>query len=48
MSRSLEWFNENGLKDIIISVALGNEEALPFYEKFGFAPRTYILKQKPV
>lgn len=48
MSRSLEWFNENGLKDIIISVALGNEEALPFYEKFGFAPRTYILKRKPV
>lgn len=48
MNRSLEWFNENKIKDIIISVALGNEEALPFYEKFGFSPRTYILKKKPV
>jgi diamine N-acetyltransferase len=46
MSRSLEWFNQNGIQDIKISVALGNEEALPFYEKFGFVPRTYILKKK--
>lgn len=48
MRRTLEWFNENGIQEIIIALALGNEEALPFYEQFGFAPRTYILKQKPV
>lgn len=48
MNQSLAWFNKNEIKDIIISVAFGNEEALPFYEKFGFAPRTYILKKKPV
>jgi diamine N-acetyltransferase len=48
MNRSFEWFTQNGIQDVTISVALGNEEALPFYAKFGFAPRTYILNKKPV
>jgi ribosomal protein S18 acetylase RimI-like enzyme len=48
MTRSLEWFDENKIIEIAIAVVLGNEEALPFYEKYGFAPRTYILKKKPI
>jgi ribosomal protein S18 acetylase RimI-like enzyme len=46
MERTLGWFIEQAVTDISISVAVGNEEALPFYEKFGFMPRTYVLKRK--
>lgn len=48
MKRSLGWFTAVGVTEILIEVAVGNEAALPFYRQFGFAPRTYLLKQKPV
>lgn len=48
MERSLEWFAAVGVTEILIEVAVGNEAALPFYRQFGFAPRTYLLKRKPV
>jgi diamine N-acetyltransferase len=48
IKRSLIWFEQKGITEIIISVVVGNEEALPFYEKFGFIPRSYILKKKQV
>lgn len=41
-SKSL-WLRDKGITDIVISVVVGNEEALKFYEKFGFKPRKYIL-----
>lgn len=43
MERSLSWFDAEQVSEISIDVAVGNEEALPFYEKFGFKPRTYRL-----
>lgn len=46
MERALQWFDENGIKDIYISVFVGNEEVLGFYGKFGFAPRSIYLKRQ--
>ncbi|WP_408634775.1 GNAT family N-acetyltransferase [Paenibacillus zanthoxyli] len=43
MTLSLDWLKTNSAKTIAISVLFGNDEALPFYEKFGFYPRTYVL-----
>lgn len=47
MEHALGWFQEQGICEISIRVAAGNEEALPFYAKFGFLTRTYNLKRKP-
>jgi ribosomal protein S18 acetylase RimI-like enzyme len=44
MTRTLEWFREQGVEDIGISVLYGNESVLQFYEKYGFYPRLYVLK----
>ena len=41
----LGWFEAAGIRAIAISVAYGNEEALRFYEKFGFQPRSYCLQR---
>ncbi|NPV00269.1 MAG: GNAT family N-acetyltransferase [Brevinematales bacterium] len=46
-SRCMGWLEREGGKNITIHVMVGNEEVLPFYEKFGYAPRTYYLKKKP-
>jgi ribosomal protein S18 acetylase RimI-like enzyme len=43
--RSLAWMDEQGARKITIGVVLGNEEALPLYEKFGFYPRAYSLSR---
>lgn len=45
MNRALKWFEESGITDIYISVVVGNEEVLGFYNKFGFKPRTIYLKR---
>jgi ribosomal protein S18 acetylase RimI-like enzyme len=47
MELALGWLREQGICEISIRVAAGNEEALPFYAKFGFLPRTYNLMRKP-
>lgn len=41
--RALEWLRSEKAAAIIIEVAYGNDEALPFYERFGFLPRRTIL-----
>jgi ribosomal protein S18 acetylase RimI-like enzyme len=46
MKKSLEWFTAEKITNIEILVAHGNEQVLPFYQKFGFYPRTYKLKRK--
>lgn len=48
MRRTLDWFQENEILDIGISVLFGNEQALKFYEKYGFYPRSYTLKNNPI
>ncbi|ULO08536.1 GNAT family N-acetyltransferase [Paenibacillus sp. 19GGS1-52] len=46
MERTLNWIKNQGIKNICISVLLGNEQAIKFYEKYGFYPRTYLLKNR--
>lgn len=46
VTRALSWLAENGSTRIRVSVADGNEEAFPFYRKFGFHPRMTVLEQK--
>jgi GNAT superfamily N-acetyltransferase len=46
MKRAIAWFEANHVNEFAIEVALGNEEALVFYEKFGYQPFSYNLKKK--
>ncbi|WP_054848068.1 GNAT family N-acetyltransferase [Methanoculleus chikugoensis] len=43
--RALAWLDENGSVENRVAVAEGNEEAFPFYRKFGFYPRRTVLEQ---
>lgn len=36
MEKSLKWLKNNHVNNIDILIAAGNEEVLPFYERFGF------------
>lgn len=45
MERALSWFEENEINNIVIGVIYGNEEALPFYARYGFTPLSYNLKR---
>ncbi|NLG84512.1 MAG: GNAT family N-acetyltransferase [Firmicutes bacterium] len=45
LHRALTWLAEKGARDVKIVVACGNEEALGFYARYGFYPRTYVLRQ---
>lgn len=46
MKSALRWFKQNGITQIEINVVYGNEEALPFYQKYGFQIGSYILRRK--
>jgi diamine N-acetyltransferase len=46
MKTALKWMDGQGVKRKIIGVAVGNEEAFGFYEKYGFYPRVTLLRQK--
>ena len=46
MSSALEWFGENHINEIELTVVYGNE-AVSFYEKLGFYPRSIIMATKP-
>lgn len=46
MERALNWFEENEIANITIGVIYGNEEALPFYARYGFIPLSYNLKRQ--
>ena len=46
MKHALAWMDEIGVKSKRIDVVYGNDEALPFYEKFGFYPLFLVLQQK--
>ena len=43
--RALMWLDENGSVENRVAVADGNEEAFPFYRRFGFYPRRTVLEQ---
>jgi len=43
---ALEWLQGLGCTDVRVAVAVGNETAIPFYEKLGFQKRFTILRLK--
>jgi len=43
MNRAVEWFEENNIDEFAIEVSVGNEDALAFYEKYGYKPFSYNL-----
>lgn len=45
MSSAMEWFKENNINEIELTVVYGNE-AVSFYEKLGFYPRSIIMNTK--
>lgn len=45
MESALKWFKEKNIKDIKINVVYNNNDALPFYERYGFKVGNYILSQ---
>ncbi|MFZ5989484.1 MAG: GNAT family N-acetyltransferase [Bacillota bacterium] len=46
MENALRWIDTNNAKSIKISVIYGNDAVLPFYEKHGFYPRSYVLYRR--
>lgn len=44
MQMTLKWIKEKHPKRILVSVAVGNEEAIGFYQKFGLYPRRTELQ----
>lgn len=47
MNCALNWLRHKQVGEIILSVAVGNEEVNSFYERFGFQPKLTILQRKP-
>lgn len=43
MVHALTWIKEEGGRDIRVHVTVGNEDVIPFYQKFGLHLRQYIL-----
>jgi len=46
MKSTLSWFKSNAITNIKINVVYANDEAVPFYERYGFYIGNYILKRK--
>ncbi|EKQ58281.1 MULTISPECIES: GNAT family N-acetyltransferase [unclassified Clostridium] len=44
MESSLDWFESNNIKNIKINVVYANDDALPFYKRYGFNISNYVLK----
>lgn len=45
IKRALQWMNEKGAKKKTVRVAAGNQEAVSFYERYGFRHRSLTLEQ---
>lgn len=46
MNSALNWFKGRQITNVEINVVYANDEALPFYERYGFYIGNYILKRK--
>jgi len=44
MDCSMAWLEDLNCTQISVYVAEGNEEAMPFYERFGFKPRFQVMQ----
>ena len=45
MINALNWFESNSITNVQINVVYANDEAIPFYERYGFYVGNYILKR---
>lgn len=45
IKRSLKWMDEKGVNKKTVRVSIGNQEAVAFYEHYGFRPRSLTLEQ---
>lgn len=45
LKRALNWMDDQGTYSKVIVAAVGNEEVLGFYVRYGFLPRQILLKQ---
>jgi ribosomal protein S18 acetylase RimI-like enzyme len=45
MSKAMQWLEQHRCESIMVSVAEGNEEALGYYKRFGFAKRFTVLQR---
>lgn len=45
MRRAIQWLDDNDVSERSVEVLVGNERALKFYARFGFAPRTIVMRQ---
>ena len=43
---AMSWLSSLECSQVNVYVAEGNEEAIPFYEKFGFKKRFHVLQIK--
>jgi len=46
MNRALSWLESRNAATVIVEVAVGNEPAFEFYERYGFYLRIITLKRK--
>lgn len=46
MKRALSWMEREKAMKVNIAVSVGNEEALPFYQHYGFFPKHILLEPK--
>lgn len=47
MNSAMGWFKEKHINEVELTVVYGNDEAVSFYEKFGFYSRSIIMTTKP-
>ncbi|CEA13498.1 MULTISPECIES: GNAT family N-acetyltransferase [Methanobacterium] len=47
MKRSLKWMKGKGVTKKSVRVSFGNQETVPFYERYGFCRRSVTLEQIP-
>lgn len=46
MLKALEWMKGKKAETFVLDVGVGNEAVIPFYNRYGFYPRTIVLQQK--
>lgn len=46
MKRALKWLDDLNIPEKTVVVVYGNEKIFSFYQKFGFYPRTTVLKRR--
>ena len=45
MKRAIAWMREKSVSRIVVEVITGNDDALKFYGRYGFFPRSIVLER---